>query len=76
MHITKEMEATIRKNVKSFIASGMPKKDIITYIDGYISGFVDAHPLYRQESEANFFLMRYNYMTEFNKQWGKKHGKK
>ena len=42
MHITKQMEDTIKKHVKTFISSGMSKKDIITYMDGYVAGFVEA----------------------------------
>lgn len=70
------MENTIKKNVKSFIDSGMPKKDIITYMDGFVSGFVEGHPLYRKDTQTNFYLMRYNYKKEFDKQWSRKHGKK
>lgn len=76
MHITKQMQDTIKRHVKTFISSGMSKKDIITYMDGYVAGFVEAHPIYRKDDYTNFYLMRYNYRKELEKQWGRKHDKK
>lgn len=76
MHITKEMQDTIKRHVKGFINSGMSKNDIINYMDGFVAGFVEAHPVYRKDDYTNFYLMRYNYKKEFEKQWGRKHGKK
>ena len=54
----------------------MSKKDIITYMDGFVAGFVEAHPIYRKDDYTNFYLMRYNYRKELETQWSRKHGKK